>query len=457
MKITEVEYHPAGYDYRSGFQGVRLIRAFEGGSVYAASEDGCPVLILDEGTLLGMLAEGDAKQTDRAIAVRRFANEEERERYVRGRWGSKGIIGDGDELEADARSPTPVDASLGVSTTARHRDLAFKLSARARQAAFRATLSLAARTPTDQPWASHDFLLALGHEEETLYPSLRGAGGAVDYFRARGAHWWRSPRTGDSNGDGPTRNLTSSQVACVNLLLPHLAKPSLLAAMLRVVDPTIETVASIHSRAANGQGLCAYVELEWTGRVGTLEGRGSRGANATSADACLIGVTSTGERKAFLLEFKYTEAYADGGWKGEGAKGSERRALYAERYASPSSCFSGAASLDAVLYDPFYQIVRLGLLGDAMREDRALQLVDARVVVVCPRENVAYRERITSPALRQLFPDEATVAGAARWLWKRPEGFGMIEPKQLVDAVRIAGAEPEVERWSRYMRDRYGW
>jgi hypothetical protein len=92
--------------------------------------------------------------------------------------------------------------------------------------------------------------------------------------------------------------------------------------MLRVIDPTIETVTSVHSGASTGQELSACVELEWTGRFGTLEGRGYRGDHGTSADACLIGVTSTGERKAFLLEFKYTEAYADGDWKGEGGKGA---------------------------------------------------------------------------------------------------------------------------------------
>jgi hypothetical protein len=457
MKSTDGEHHPSGYDYRSKFQDIQMIRGFEGGSVYTANDAGRPVLISDEGTLLDILAEDDSELTDRAIAVRRFASEEERERYIHERWGSKGMIEDLNELEADATSPASIDGSLGVDTTTGHSELAFKLSARARQAAFRATLPIAARTPTDQPWASHDFLLALGHEEETLYPSIRGAGGALDYFRARGARWWRSPATGDAKGDGPTRNLTSSQVACVNLLLPLLEKPSLLAAMLRVVDPTIETVERIHCEGPTGQALSAYVELEWTGRVGTLEGRGSRGAHATSADACLIGVTSTGERKAFLLEFKYIEAYRNGVWQGEGEKGAERKALHAERYTSPSSCFSGAAALDDVLYDPFYQIVRLGLLGDALREDEALHLADVTVIVVCPSENTAYRERVTSPALRRLFPDETTVAGVSRHLWKRPEGFRMIDPKQLVDAVRTAGDAPEVERWSGYMRDRYGW
>ena len=64
-------------------------------------------------------------------------------------------------------------------------------------------------------------LLPLGCEEENLYPGIRGNGGAVDFFSQRRIRWWKSARTGDDTaGPGPTRNMTSSQVACVNFLLP---------------------------------------------------------------------------------------------------------------------------------------------------------------------------------------------------------------------------------------------
>src|SRR5687768_1625431 len=95
---------------------------------------------------------------------------------------------------------------------------------RATQSNFRKTLSAVAQNPTDDPW-KQGFLLALGSEEETLYPSLRGAGGALGYFADRKARWWSSPKTGDSGLPGPTRNMTSSQVACVNLLLPIKDRP----------------------------------------------------------------------------------------------------------------------------------------------------------------------------------------------------------------------------------------
>jgi hypothetical protein len=450
MTKTEVESQPAGYDYRSFYKNLRLVLAVEEGVVYTASDEGGTVLISDETTLLDILGE-----TGHAISIRRFASEEEREAYIHGRFGAhmrhdrvdENLVKTG--LSADLSMVSGNDVARPAGS--------FKLAVRARQAAFRATLPAPARTITDARWDNYDFLLALGHEDETLYPTLRGAGGARDYFRARGARWWRGSLTGDPKGDGPTRNLTSSQVACVNLLLPLREHPSLLAAMLRTVDAEIEAVTRIELRGADDQAISSFVELEWTGRMGTLEGRGSRGANATSADACLIGVTSTGERRAFLLEFKYTESYSNDKWRGKGEKGAERRAKYAERYAESTSCFSGVASLDDVLYEPFYQIVRLGLLGDAMRADRELGLAAARVVVVCPEENSAYRNRITSPPLRRLFPDATTVAEVARRLWKQPDGFCMIDPRKMVEAARASGTGADLDRWSDYMGNRYGW
>ena len=59
---------------------------------------------------------------------------------------------------------------------------------RKRQAAFRTGLT----TPTDAIGLRHDYLLALGCEEENLYPSLRGENGALQYFADRSIKWWQA-------------------------------------------------------------------------------------------------------------------------------------------------------------------------------------------------------------------------------------------------------------------------
>jgi hypothetical protein len=251
--------------------------------------------------------------------------------------------------------------------------------------------------------------------------------------------------------------MTSSQVACVNLFLPLREERALLAAMLRSLDPEIVDVAPVPYTAPNGRQESSLVELEWTGRKGTLEGHGSRGSRATSADACVIGVTSSGARRLFLFETKYTESYTTGaGWKGGGSEGENRRRCYSTKYASPDSCLSGAAPLDEVLYEPFYQIVRLGLLADAARADTAMGLSETRVIVVCPDGNTAYRERITSPGLQRRFPDVATVEGVAKRLWRDPTGVGIVDPGKLVEAVSEIQGAP-MQHWSHYLQGRYAW
>ena len=80
---------------------------------------------------------------------------------------------------------------------------------RRRQAAFRRGLT----TPFDAIGRRHDYLLALGCEEENLHPSLRGENGALRYFAERGIKWWQASASGDaSDGKRPTRNMVQPKV-----------------------------------------------------------------------------------------------------------------------------------------------------------------------------------------------------------------------------------------------------
>ena len=99
------------------------------------------------------------------------------------------------------------------------------------------TVSLGGRSPSDDKGLRNPHLLALGCEEENLYPCIRGAGGTIEFFSQRGFGWWKSSRSGDdSKAHGPTRNMVSSQVACVNFLLPLAGIPGGLVAAIRSID-----------------------------------------------------------------------------------------------------------------------------------------------------------------------------------------------------------------------------
>ncbi len=333
---------------------------------------------------------------------------------------------------------------------------------RPRQAEFRSaskTISEAGRAPSDTKGRNHGHLLALGCEDENLYPPLRGEGGARRFFAERGIKWWRSGQSGDpKDHDGPTRNLASSQIACVNFLMPVATDRRVLLSLLRSIDGDVADVAELRY-AVPGSGLevATPVEFEWIGRTTSLEGRQfTRGANVTSADALIVANTDAGRRRAYLLEWKYVEEYPEDEYLGAGSAGETRRKRYGERYAA-SPLFNGNVPLDELLYDPFYQIVRLGLLADKMIGEQEFCVAEARVVVACPLENVAYRERVTSPPLRARFPEAHSVDDVAKRLWRDSATFRMTAPEALFQAVRGACLAGPLEGWVTYMSERYGW
>ena len=63
---------------------------------------------------------------------------------------------------------------------------------RERQARFRdasPTISEQGRSPADDGGQRHDYMLALGYEDENLYPRLRSKDGARKFLAERGIKW----------------------------------------------------------------------------------------------------------------------------------------------------------------------------------------------------------------------------------------------------------------------------
>ena len=293
-------------------------------------------------------------------------------------------------------------------------------------------------------------LLAHGYEEENLYPGLRGDGGGLEFFRERGIKWHRSGKAGDASGvNGPTRSLASSQVACVNFLLPLCQISGALASVVRAIDDDVEDVVEIHH-----EGRTSPVEFEWIGLNHPLEEDAprTRGSNVTNVDALLVASTIVGLR-AYLMEWKYTEA--DSSYKGKGRSGETRRRRYTPLYYADYSSFDDQVPMEEFLYEPFYQIMRFRLLADRMIERKELGVSDAKVVVVVPQENTTYRERITSPLLARRFPELRTVEEVVKATLKRSDGFVAIDASTLVDAVGRECGDASSE-WDAYQRERYG-
>ena len=340
----------------------------------------------------------------------------------------------------------------------------FEYAAKRRQGYFRevsSTISAQGRALSDGKRERNPHLLALGCEEESLYPDIRGAGGAVDFFSRRGIAWWKSSRSGDDvEKHRPTRNMASSQVACVNFLLPLAGIPGALATVLRAIDDDVRGIVDICH-----EGNTSAVEFEWIGIGGSLEGVGTRGANATSIDAFLVAETETGRKRAYLLEWKYVEQYlrTEPDFKGRGKSGETRRKRYCKRYHAPYSSFNleAAPKLDDFFYEPFYQLMRQRLLADRMVQEGELDVDEAKVVVVVPEQNRAYRSVAdgglkTSPLLAKRFPHLETVHEVMRAALKVPDAqFDMVAPSTLLDAV-VRALPDGTAAWVNYWRERYG-
>ena len=203
------------------------------------------------------------------------------------------------------------------------------------------------------------------------------------------------------------------------------------------------------------QGTSSPVELEWIGLDHALEGPSvkSRGANSTSVDAFMVAETPGG-RRAYLMEWKYVEEYRTED-KGRRSQGETRRRRYAHLYENSPS-FNRKVPFDAWLFEPFYQILRLRLLADRMVRNREFGVSEAKVVVVVPEENRAYRERVTSPPLAMAFPNRTVSSTVEEMLVRPNREHASISQSNLADSVRRRCGDAATA-WGEYHHHRYEW
>ncbi len=97
--------------------------------------------------------------------------------------------------------------------------------------------------------------------------------------------------------------------------------------------------------------------------------------------------------------------------------------------------------------------MRFGLLGQKMIGEGEFGVIEAKVVAVCPEENLEFRNEITSPGLRRRFPECRSIETVLRQVWKNPELFAMTTQETLVDAARAA--VDGLGDWASYLKSRY--
>jgi hypothetical protein len=184
----------------------------------------------------------------------------------------------------------------------------------------------------------------------------------------------------------------------------------------------------------------------------------NRGANQTSADAFIVGRTDRGDR-ASLIEWKYCEEYLNPEDKGIGPSRVRGGRATRRAYQAKTSSFNGVAPLDEFFFEPYYQIMRTRLLADKIVEEGltpTMPILDARVLVVCPKDNAEYRQVVRTVPLSQRLPSFKLVEELIKATLKDAGGFQVTSQELLTATIRSAGLDV-LASWCGYHRDRYDW
>jgi hypothetical protein len=186
----------------------------------------------------------------------------------------------------------------------------------------------------------------------------------------------------------------------VNFLFPFADQPRALAHVLRRAFPCVREMLPMES----GQ----YVAFEWIGRDNYLgeivrgNGKRTRGANVTSADAAVMFLRTDGKRQIVLIEWKYTESYG-GNCLTIAKSGTDRTKIYRHLF-QRDDCPVDKSLLpdfDALFYEPFYQFFRQQCLAREMERAREMDADIVSVLHLAPGPNTGFR-RVTSPGLQSL-------------------------------------------------------
>jgi hypothetical protein len=280
--------------------------------------------------------------------------------------------------------------------------------------------------------------------EENLFSAIRLP--IIDYFEKYEIKWH------DGQDRRPSNHMCDSQICCANFLFRFADKPATLAALLKPVYPNLAHMLPIE----DGQ----FVAHEWIGQQNYLgekisrNGKRTRGANFTSADAAVMFQRTDGKRHIVLIEWKYTESYSRTWLRYAKPLGTDRLAIYAPLL-DRADCPIKRESLpawDALFYEPFYQFMRQQLLAHEMERAHELNADVVSVLHIAPAHNRDFR-RVTSPALRGL-------GDSATQVWKHllrvPERFISVNTEDLFSGFNHT-AFPELREWWPYLSLRYRW
>ena len=213
-----------------------------------------------------------------------------------------------------------------------------------------------------------------------LYRPIRDQ--VINYFKDNSISWW--------GGKGPTDNTLSSQIACLNHLMPIMDDKDAVLAMINGIKNEFTDVIPL--KCDKDPQYIAF-EVVCTGNY-LNENRLTRGSNCTSVDAMILAKHKYGKDVLIPIEWKYTE-------NNTGKESSDTRH---SRYDSLINNSEQLIGLDEItdtknklkaeeiyFYDPFYELMRQTLLAEQVVSHKKLLIADDFLHInVIPKNNKSF-------------------------------------------------------------------
>jgi len=261
---------------------------------------------------------------------------------------------------------------------------------------------------------------------------------ALGYFLKNNIPWWMS------TSEIPTGHLLSSQIACINHLYYLRNQKDFATKILKNIDDRIICAEKITYPDTD----YGYVAFEIVGKENYLgERQHTRGANATSVDAVMIGKMSNGENILILIEWKYTEYYEVGKSLYIPARYKIYNPLLEAKDSPFKTIIHNGKPFEPLYYEPFYELMRQTLLGWKMVDALEYNCVEYIHLYIVPDENTDLLLNNTSQGLVGNNINEA-------WknILKNPNLFKIMSPKKFLEPLKN---EPNTEAFFEYLRKRY--
>lgn len=290
---------------------------------------------------------------------------------------------------------------------------------------------------------SYPFCMPRDCAHENLFPEIRHS--ILPYFARNEIKWH------DGQDGKPSNHLCDSQVCCANFLFPFADKPRPLIELLRPIFPTIYEMLPIEDEQ--------YVAFEWIGQQNYLgerisrNGKRTRGANFTSADAAVMFKHTDGHKQIVLIEWKYTESYSPTSLK-FAVSGTDRTTIYAHLF-NREDCpvvKKLLPSFDDLFFEPFYQLMRQQFLAFEMEQAHELGADRVSLLHIAPAHNLDFK-KITSPSLKPL---GASATEVWQKLVKIPGRFISVSTEALFGEFDVRRFS-ELKAWREYITSRYTW